>query len=302
MKKFSGFGYLIKEGIKSIWTNRMMSIASVGVLISCLLLTGAAVLLSMNVTNAVDSIGGTNVTRVFLEQEITDLEAVYIEDGIKRIDNVTETKFISKDEAIKEYQETLREDIFEQLLGEGNPLPNSIDVTMTDLALYDHTVEQIKEIDGVDSVRDTREVAEKLTSLNKLVTTMSFWIVLALTLISIFIISNTIRMTMYARRFEISIMKSVGATDTFVRTPFVIEGMTIGVISGVLSSLLLLILYDVIMKAVQNIVEFSFIPYSEVGLMASLAFIAAGVVIGAVGSVVSIGRYLRKEGNELLGW
>ncbi|MBQ4105123.1 MAG: permease-like cell division protein FtsX [Clostridia bacterium] len=300
--KFSGFGYLIKEGIKNIWSNRMMSLASVGVLISCLLLTGAAGLLSLNVTNAVDSIGGNNVTRVFLEQEITDLEAVYIEDELAKLQNVTETAFISKDDAIKEYQESLREDIFEQLLGEGNPLPNAIDVTMADLALYDQTISQIMEVDGVESTRDTREVAEKLTSLNDLVTMLSFIIVVALILISVFIISNTIRMTMYSRRFEISIMKSVGATDTFVRIPFVVEGMTIGLISGTLTSVLLFLLYDIIMKAVQNIVEFDFVPYLQVGWWVTLAFILAGVLIGALGSVVSIGRYLKKEGNELLGW
>lgn len=300
--KFSGFGYLIKEGVKNIWTNRMMSIASVGVLISCLLLTGAASLLSMNVTNAVDRIGGQNVTRVFLRQEITDLEAVYIEDNLGRLDNVSNTKFISKDDAIKDYQDTLREDIFEQLQGEGNPLPNSVDVTMTDLSKYDETVEQIMSIDGVDSVRDTREIAQKLTRLNDLVGTLSFWIVLALILVSVFIISNTIRMTMYSRRFEISIMKSIGATDAFVRVPFFVEGMTIGAISGVITSVLLYFLYDVIMRTIQNIVEFSFIPYFEVGVWVSLAFICAGVIIGATGSLLSVGRYLKKEGNELLGW
>lgn len=97
-------------------------------------------------------------------------------------------------------------------------------------------------------------------------------------------------------------MKSVGATDTFVRIPFVVEGMTIGLISGTLTSVLLFLLYDIIMKAVQNIVEFDFVPYLQVGWWVTLAFILAGVLIGALGSVVSIGRYLKKEGNELLGW
>lgn len=293
---------MIKEGIKSIWNNRMMSLASIGVLISCLLLTGAAELLTLNVANAVESIGGTNVTRVFLEQEVTDLEAVYIGDELARIENVCNTEFISKDDAIKGYQDTLREDIFQQLLGEGNPLPNAIDVTMTDLAFYDDTVSAIMKVEGVDSVRDTREVAQKLTNLSELVSTMSLWIVIALVLISVFIISNSIRMTMYSRRFEISIMKSVGATDTFVRIPFVVEGMFIGLISGVVSSGLLMLLYDVVMGAVKDIISMNFIPYSQVGVPATLLIIGAGVLIGALGSLVSIGRYLKKEGNELLGW
>lgn len=300
--RISGLGYLLKEGIKSIWSNRMMSIASIGVLVSCLLLTGAAELITLNVSTVVDEIGGENVTRVFLKQEVTDLEAVYIQDEIGKISNVSNTEFVSKDDAIMEYEDTLREDIFSQMQGDGNPLPNSVDVTLTDLSLYDDTMAQITAIEGVDSVRDTREIAQKLTSLSTLVSSMSLWIVLALSLISVFIISNTIRMTMYARRFEISIMKSVGATDTFIRIPFVFEGMIIGLISGVIGSLLLTLVYDAVMKGVQNIIQFKFIPYGELAIYVWLIFIAAGMLIGMLGSIISIGRYLRKEGNELLGW
>ncbi len=300
--RISGLGYLLKEGIKSIWSNRMMSLASIGVLVSCLLLTGAAELITLNVSSVVEDIGGENVTRVFLEQEVTDLEAVYIQDEIGKLSNVSETAFVSKDDAIKEYEDTLREDIFSQMQGEGNPLPNSVDVTLTDLSLYDETMAQITAIEGVDEVRDTREIASKLTSLSTLVSSMSLWIVLALSIISIFIISNTIRMTMYSRRFEISIMKSVGATDTFIRIPFVFEGMIIGLISGVIGSLLLTLVYDAVMKGVQNIIQFKFIPYDNLAIYVWVIFIVAGMLIGMLGSILSIGRYLRKEGNELLGW
>ena len=164
--RLSSLGYLLKEGLKSVWSNRMMSIASIGVLVSCLLLTGAAELITLNVASVVDDIGGENVTRVFLNQEVTDLEGVYIQDQIGKLSNVADTEFVSKDDAIMEYQDTMREDIFEQMLGEGNPLPNSVDVTLTDLSLYDETMAQITAIDGVDSVRDTREIAQKLTSLS----------------------------------------------------------------------------------------------------------------------------------------
>lgn len=300
--KFSGFGYLIKEGIRSIWTNRMMSLASVGVLISCLLLTGTASLLSLNVSGAVEKVGSANVTRVFLKQDVTDLEALSLSHEFGMLRNVTKTEFISKEEALKGYEDTLSKNVLDRFRGNENPLPNAIDVTMEDLSLYDDTIKEIKAFSQVEDARDNREIAEKLSNLNKLVNNMSIWIVMALTLISIFIISNTIRMTMYSRRFEISIMKSVGATDAFVRIPFVIEGMTIGVISGVFTSALLFVLYDAIMKAIENIAKLDLMPYKEVALPISLAFIVAGVIIGALGSLLSIGRYLRKEGNELLGW
>lgn len=302
MKKFSGFGYLFREGIKNIWTNRMMSIASVIVLVSCLILTGTAALFSVNISETVQKTGEGNVTRVFLEESVIDGQVIYIEEEIKRIPNVEKTQFISKDEAIKSYQNSMREDIFNQLIGEGNPLPHAIDVTMTDLSLYDQTIENILKVEGVDDVRDTREVANKLSSLSNLVNTMGLWIVIALVLVSIFIISNTIRMTMYSRRFEISIMKSVGATDSFVRIPFVIEGMFIGLLAGIISSVVTFFLYGAMANVVKSITQINLTPYSQIGWIVNAAFILAGVLIGALGSVLSIGRYLRKEGNELLGW
>lgn len=302
MKKFSGFGYLFREGIKNIWTNRMMSIASVIVLVSCLILTGTAALFSVNISETVKKTGEGNVTRVFLEESVIDGQVIYIEEEIKRIPNVEKTQFISKDEAIKSYQNSMREDIFNQLIGEGNPLPHAIDVTMTDLSLYDQTIENILKVEGVDDVRDTREVANKLSSLSNLVNTMGLWIVIALVLVSIFIISNTIRMTMYSRRFEISIMKSVGATDSFVRIPFVIEGMFIGLLAGIIASVVTVFLYGAMANVVKSITQINLTPYSQIGWIVNAAFILAGVLIGALGSVLSIGRYLRKEGNELLGW
>ena len=300
----SGFGYLIKEGIKSIWHNRMMSLASIGVLISCLLLTGVAELLSLNVTHTMDKIGGTNVTRVFMSDDVSEHDAVYIIDSIDRVANVSKTVFISKYDAVKDYQDMLGVELYEyaDMDGNGNPLPHAVDVTLADLSLYDETMESILAIDGVDSARDTRDIANKLTNLNELVTTVSLWIVIALVLISVFIISNSIRMTMYSRRFEISIMKSVGATNTFVRIPFIVEGMVIGLISGIISSALVMVVYDAVAGAVHNIIAMEFIPYMQVAWWMTLAFIGAGVIIGALGSMLSIGRYLRKEGNELLGW
>jgi len=297
--RISGLGYLLKEGIKSIWSNRMMSIASIGVLVSCLLLTGAAELITLNVSSVVDEIGGENVTRVFLEQEVTDLEAVYIQDEIGKLSNVSNTEFVSKDDAIKEYEDTLREDIFSQMQGEGNPLPNSVDVTLVDLSLYDETMAEITAIDGVDEVRDTREIASKLTSLSTLVSSMSLWIVLALSLISIFIISNTIRMTMYSRRFEISIMKSVGATDTFIRIPFVFEGMIIGLISAVISEVLLYFCYRVATETIIGTLGTTdIVKYSDMALILFVLFAGIGILAGVLGSAIMIGKYLKREGSE----
>lgn len=296
-----GFGYLFKEGLKNVWHNRMMSFASIGVLISCLLLTGAAVLVCMNVQSVVASVGDSNVVNVYLDDDINELEAKEIGSEIEKNGNVEKCDFYSKEVAILEFQDALGE-VFPQMQGDQNPLPHAFHVSFKDLSIYDQTAKEIQQIDGVDKISNRSDVAEKLTSLNNLVATMGLWVVIILGIISLFIISNTIRMTMYARRFEISIMKSVGATNAFVRIPFVVEGMLIGLLSGLVSSVLLMFLYDAIMAAAQHIVPFTSIDYNVVAAPVTAAFAIAGMLVGAVGGFISIRKYLKKEGNEILGW
>lgn len=297
-----GIGYLVKEGIKSVWNNRMMSLASIGVLVSCLLMTGLAVLLSLNVTSVVDSVGKDNQVTVFLNDDVNELEAVMeIGPELRNIENVSECEFYSKDEAIKELEDELG-NLFSELQGENNPLPHSFHITMEDLSRYDETVSKILATPGIYKVSDRSDVASKLTSLNELVTQIGLWIVIVLAIISLFIISNSIRMTMYSRRFEISIMKSVGATNWFIRVPFIIEGQVLGLIAGLLSSGIIAFLYNAMIVAVQYIIPFSKINYSQVAVPMTLAFILLGILIGAIGAAISIGRYLKMEGGEILGW
>lgn len=295
-------GYLLKEGFKNVWNNRIMSIASIGVLISCLVLTGTAALLSMNVAKVVESVGDSNVTTVYLDDEIDELKGTYIAKEINKLENVTKVEFYSKEDAILTYKEVLGEEVFKNMLGKNNPLPNAVNVTMDDLSKYDETVKKIIKIDGVDSVNSRREVAQRLTSLNKLVSRLSFFVIIALGIISLFIISNTIKMTMYSRRFEISIMKSVGATNAFVRIPFIIEGVVMGLISSALSTLALMFVYDLVMSAIEHLIPITTIPFMDVIWIVIASFTVAGTLIGALGGFISIRKYLKKEGNEILGW
>ncbi len=299
----SGASYLTREGLKNVWNNRMMSIASIGVLISCLILTGTAALLSLNVKEAVESIGDSNVTNVYLEEDVNEVEATYVGKQIENVANVTKVEFYSKEEAIKEFESTLGEEVFENMQGENNPLPDTYKITMEDMSLYDETVAKITLIDGVESVSSRSDVANKLTRLDRLISYLGAGIVIALGIISLFIISNAIRMSMYSRRFEISIMKSVGATDAFVRIPFIIEGMAIGLISAIISFGLLYFLYDIMMNAITNIVASVVpIPFTSVLLPVVLSFVAAGLIIGAASGFISVRKYLKKEGNEIIGW
>ena len=298
----SSFGYLIKEGFKNLVHNRLMTLASIGVLISCLVLTGSAVMLTVNVSNIVDSVGDTYVTKVFLVDSYAKLEAVYKGKELSQVANVSQVEFIDKDEAIQAYRDQLGDEVFANMSGDDNPLPYAYSVKMDDLSKYDDTVAKIKEVDGVASVSSHREVAEKLTNLSSFITTMSLWIILALAIISLFIISNTIRMTMFSHRFEISIMKSVGATNAFVRVPFIIEGVVIGLISAIIAIILLFVLSDAVINSVQKILDFKYTRFTEVMWPIIGSFVGAGVLVGSLGSMVSIRRFLTHEGNEILGW
>ncbi len=302
--KFNSSGYLVKEGLKNIWTNRMMSLASVIVLVSCLIITGAAILVSVNVTSLISSIGDDNQVNVFLEYDMSDIDAIKLGTTIKKIDNVEDCQYYSKDEAIKEYKDKLG-NLYESLQGEDNPLGNVYKVRLADLSNYKQTIKEIEAIDGVASVSDRGDIARTLTKLNYFVTIVGFWIVMILGVVTLFIISNTIKMTMYSRRYEISIMKSVGATNTFVRIPFIIEAMAIGLISGLIASVALIAIYNPIRETAGRMITLigtSTIPISDIWLNILLGFSGAGILIGALGGSISISKYLRKEGGDILGW
>ena len=302
--KFSSSGYLIKEGLKNICNHRMMSLASIIVLVSCLIITGAAMLLSANVSSLISSIGDDNQINVYLDYEMSDIDAIKLGSQIKKLPNVDECEFYSKDDAIKEYKNKLG-NLYESMQGDDNPLGNAYKVQLKDLSEYKQTIEQIKKINGVVSVSDRGDIARTLTKLNYFVTIVGFWVVIILGVVTLFIISNTIKMTMYSRRFEISIMKSVGATNTFVRIPFIIEAMTIGLIAGLLSSIILISIYNPVRETASNVISFigkSTIPLEELWGFILLGFSGAGILIGALGGFISITKYLRKEGGEILGW
>ncbi len=295
---FSSIKYLFKEGAKNVWVNRMMSFASIGVLISCLLLTGAALLFSVNLRDIMDDLQGENVISVYLKQEATEVQAVNMESQLRAIPNIDDCEFISKYDALKQYQDMLGS-LFDGL--DDDFLPYSYKITMNDLSLYEDTISQIQGISLVDTVSDRSDAAEKISSLNRLVSSVGVWIVLILSAISVFIISNTIRMTMYSRRLEISIMKSVGATNWFIRVPFIVEGIIIGLIAAFISTVLLKVVYEGAMKAINQIVTFISIPFENLVLYVLVGFLISGVLFGALGGAISIRKYLKEEGGEIFG-
>lgn len=302
--KLSGLPYLLKEGFKNIWTNRMMSLASVIVLISCLIITGTAALISVNVQTLIANIGDDNEITVYLQPDFSDTDSIRLGTELSALSNVENCRFRSREDVLKSYQDTLGENIYASMQGEGNPFGNEYKLRLRDLSQYEDTVQQIKTLKGIDKISDRSDIADKLTRLNYFVTIVGVWVVLILGVVTLFIIANTIKMTMYARRFEISIMKSVGATNAFVRIPFMVEAMAIGLFAGLMSSAVLIALYEPIRHAAAGVIGMirtATLPVDAVWFPTLLAMTGAGLLIGLLGGSVSITRYLHKEGGAILG-
>lgn len=233
----SSFKYLTKEGFKNVWTNRMMSLASIAVLMSCLVLIGSAAMMFVNIDSLLSKIEEENVVMVYVEDETTDAELADMESQINALGNISKVEFVSKVDAWAEQLDTMEEaqaEFFTQISSD-IPLPDAYKVTVENLDSFDKTVEDLKGLDHIDTIRENKDLAQKLVAIRHGISIISIVIVAVLFVISLFIISNTIRLTVYSRRLEISIMKSVGATNSFVRFPFVIEGIILGVLSGALS-------------------------------------------------------------------
>ena len=302
--KLHSLRYLIREGLKNILSNRMMSLASVVVLVSCLIITGSAALISVNVNALIANIGDDNQLTVYLKPDFPDADSVKLRAKLSAIENITNCRYRTKDDVLKDYQETLGKDLYETMQGSGNPFGNEYRVTLKDLSLYDETVKQIETLDGIDKISDRSDIAGKLTRLNYFVTVAGLWFVVILAVVTLFIISNTIKMTMYSRRFEIGIMKSVGATNAFIRIPFLIEAMGLGLISGLVSSAAVILLYEPVRNGASGVIHLigkATLPTEQIWFPTLLAMSASGLLIGLVGGFISVSRYLNKEGGAIFG-
>ena len=292
--------YLTHEGFRNVWVNRLMSLASVTVLMACLIIMGAGIMIYFNINNVVDKVQSQNVVMVYVADDASEDETTQIGTSLKGISNVESCEFVPKEVAFQEQIQSMGGDaaLFEGF--DEIPLPDAYKVTVKDLSQFENTVSQIKQINKVDSVRENSDLASKLLSLRHAVSIVSVGLVIMLFLVALFIISNTIRITMFSRKLEISIMKAVGATNWFIRWPFMIEGMILGTISGIVSLGVLWGLYAVAEKVFAqtlSLIGFSLVPFSEYWWQILLVFVAIGLFTGGFGSLVSMAKYLKEQGS-----
>lgn len=298
--KGTSLKYLTHEGFRNVWVNRLMSLASVTVLMACLIIMGAGIMIYFNINNVVDKVQSQNVVMVYVADDASEDETTQIGTSLKGISNVESCEFVPKEVAFQEQIQSMGVDaaLFEGF--DEIPLPDAYKVTVKDLSQFENTVSQIKQINKVDSVRENSDLASKLLSLRHAVSIVSVGLVIMLFLVALFIISNTIRITMFSRKLEISIMKAVGATNWFIRWPFMIEGMILGTISGIVSLGVLWGLYAVAEKVFAqtlSLIGFSLVPFSEYWWQILLVFVAIGLFTGGFGSLVSMAKYLKEQGS-----
>ena len=298
--KGTSLKYLTHEGFRNVWVNRLMSLASVTVLMACLIIMGAGIMIYFNINNVVDKVQSQNVVMVYVADDASEDETTQIGTSLKGISNVESCEFVPKEVAFQEQIQSMGGDaaLFEGF--DEIPLPDAYKVTVKDLSQFENTVSQIKQINKVDSVRENSDLASKLLSLRHAVSIVSVGLVIMLFLVALFIISNTIRITMFSRKLEISIMKAVGATNWFIRWPFMIEGMILGTISGIVSLGVLWGLYaaaEKVFAQTLSLIGFSLVPFSEYWWQILLVFVAIGLFTGGFGSLVSMAKYLKEQGS-----
>jgi cell division transport system permease protein len=230
-------------------------------------------------------------------------EALALCDKLAKIDNVLSVEYVSSEAGLESIKEGLlegKEEYFTFLDDEhGNPLSAAAKITLKDMSKFKQTLRAIEKTQGVDTVQSQSDLADKINAIKEGIGIAGVWIIAILLIISLVIVSNTIRVTMYSRKLEISIMKAVGATNSFIRLPFVIEGVFIGLISAVVSTGILYFCYRVAIESIRNALGMmQTISFVSVLPMIVAVFATIGILSGIVGSVIMISKYLRKEGSE----
>lgn len=300
--KLSGVKYLADQGVENIWKNKMMAFATFCVLLISLLLVGMAGLFYVNVNSMIQGLGSQNEVVVLMQLGTTDEQNTAAQEAIAAIENVDTIDFISKEEALDRQRTNLpsAQRIFNDYIGDdASFMPDGFSVTVKNNDRIADTTAEIAAIDGVQSANASPQISEFLRELRRVVSLIAGAVIIALAVVSMIIISNTTKASVFARREEIQIMKYVGATNAFIRMPFFVEGMVTGFVAGVGSFFITWAvyrsIYNVLIKQSMLMNTFgagSLIPFNKIRIIVLIAYIVVGALIGALGSVISTRKHI----------
>lgn len=292
--KFNIIGYLLKEGFQNVFKNKKSTFSAILVMCISMLIFGFFFTIGENVNHIMNSVEDAQALRVFMKKDTTQAQIQTMKNEIQNINGVNSVTFVSKDEGLEKLKESYGD---KDYLLDGYEVPDSYVVTFTDLKLAPEVKEQISKLSNVDEVTSKDQTMNTLNQITKGIRIITIVILIGLVIASIFIIVNTIKLTVYARRREISIMKYVGATNSFIRWPFIVEGITIGIISACISVLAIGISYNIIAgklmetTVVQNL-GVSLVTFGNMFNLIIIVYLILGIGIGTLGSILSMRKYL----------
>ena len=292
--KINNIGYLMKEGLRHIFTHGFMSFAAVCVTVACLLIVGSFAILAYNLDIMVEDLNKTSEILVYVDSSLSDAEAKSIGTKINMLDNVLQATFVSREEALQKFVADHQNDsAFSGV--QAQDLRHRFVVTLEDNSRMEETDGQLKQIPGVANTSAAYELAEGFSTVQDVLHIVSYAVIAVLLVVSLLIISNTVKLAMYDRRDEIAIMKMVGATNGFIRLPFVVEGFTLGMLGATLAFGLEWVMYDALVARIaeaDSLKLFNFVPFQELLIPMVVTFVAAGMFVGIVGSWSSIRRFM----------
>jgi len=284
----------MKEGVRGIFLHGFMSFAAICVTVACLLIVGTFSSLVYNLNIMVEDLNKTNEIQVYVDENLTDAEARSVGTDINRVNNVLESNFVSREDAldnfIADYENPAAFDGTDP-----ETLQHRFVVVLKDNRLLSQTVEDLWAVPGVVDIKAYDELAEGFATIQDVLHIISIVVISVLLVVSLLIISNTVKLAMYDRRDEIAIMKMVGATNGFIRFPYVVEGFCLGMIGAALAFGLEWLLYDALVGRINSIDTlqlFNFVPFQQLLLPMIVTFAAAGLFVGVVGSWTSIRKFM----------
>ena len=292
--RLNNIGYLLKEGFRGIFLHGFMSFAAICVTIACLVIVGSFSILAYNLDVMVEELNQTSEIELYVDSSLPDAEARSIGTQINLMDNVLQSTFVSREEALEDFIEDHDGDsAFSGV--QASDLRHRYIVTLEDNLRMKQTDAQLKQLPGVAKTNAAYELAEGFTTIQNVLHIVSYAVIAVLLVVSLLIISNTVKLAMYDRKDEISIMKMVGATNGFIRLPFIVEGFTLGMIGAILAFGLEWVGYDTMVQkigSVDSLQLFSLVPFQELLIPMVITFASAGMFVGIVGSWTSIRKFM----------
>ena len=294
LMRLNNLGYLIKEGFKGIFKHGFMSFASVTIIMACLIIMGVFTLLGLNINRVIADLEAQNEIVAFVDDSYTDEDAKKVGDRLLKVDNVADVEFISRVEAMNTFKKDYEQGLFDEI--DETVFRDRYVVHVQDIELTAQTRDKLESVEGVAKVNAHLQYAEGFIKVRNIVNLISAVLVTILAIISVFIMSNTIKLATYNRREEIAIMKMVGATNMFIRLPFIIEGLLLGILGGGLAFGSVWGLYELtVSKLVGGFIGgiMDIVPFSVVMLPLLIVFMGIGVFVGAFGGNIAIRDYLK---------